>query len=185
MSKSSPGLTTPDQMNMAAPLTGRASAATLLVVTGAKSIQRLFDMEAGQDIACLKWQLHHRAKGTRNIWLVEGLNCDMVAVLGEHFQMDPSFFLDYERSSQWRLRPHEANLVPPLPSARNPRRLFCLPYSEVRELGAAFRGFVSCAETGRYVHQNSWHDSFIGTCTVDRRCCFWSRKTEEGGWDGK
>ena len=186
MSKLRPGLTHPDPGNVEAPLSMRQPAATLLKVNDAKSIQRFFDLEAGQDIASLRRQLQHHAEGTRNIWLIEGINPEIVATLGNHFRMDPSFFLDYERTSKWRRKPDEPNLLPFLPSTRDSQRLFCLPYYEVQELGPPFEGHsVGCADTGRYVARNKWDGSFVGTCIVDRRCCFWSRETANGGWDSE
>src|SRR5437764_13660441 len=80
-----------------------------------------------------------------NIWLIECLKPVLVQILGNHFGIEPSFFMDYERTSIWRCHHIEPNIVRPLPSSRQPERLFCIPYCELREFGPRFDGHsVGC-----------------------------------------
>lgn len=181
-----PGFQRPDPGNEAAPVHWRQAAVTLLVVEDdSQTIHRSFYLKPGEDVSRLQTELRSRREGARSIWLIEGLNSDLVAVLGDHFRMDPSFFLDYERTSRWRRKPEEPSLLPSLPSAREPRRLFCLPYCEIRELRPMKEGYsITCADTGRSLWRTKWGHVWSGTCVVDRKCCFWSREVASGGWDG-
>lgn len=181
-----PGLRIPDPGNEKAPICTRQAAVTLLIVLDDGSVQHVFDMKVGQDTTSFTMQLRGSTGYARGIWLVEGLNSAIVEVLGDHFAMDPLFFLEYERTSIWRSGNNQPNLLRPLPSARTLQRLFCMPYYEVREIEPSFVGYsVGCMDTGRYIARNKINGSFVNTCIADRKCCFWSKNRPGGGWDGE
>jgi hypothetical protein len=127
VSNANPGLTSPDPGNAKAPLLQREVAVTWLAVRDDSTIHRVFDTPTGRDFARLETVLQQVPHGPRNVWLIEGLNSVLVQILGNHFGMDPSFFADYERTSLWRCRHFEPNLVRPLPSARQPEYFFLHP----------------------------------------------------------
>jgi len=180
-----PGFKQPDPENRAVPLDRRRAKATLLIVDEASRIRPCYEMESVQEMDDFRKQLQSRGNGTRNIWLVEGLTPELVATLGNHFKMDPLFFLEYERSSRWRRWAHEINLTPHLPSSLNSRRFFSIKYFELRDFGPAIESFsVSCADTGRRLDRDRWKNDWVSPSIVDRRCCYWSRETGNGGWDG-
>ncbi|CAM1510821.1 Fc.00g083340.m01.CDS01 [Cosmosporella sp. VM-42] len=184
MSNLNPGFKQADPGNTEEPLSQRQVAISLLEVTNGR-ILPTYESASRQDFPDLGRRLQQRPEGSRNIWLLEGLNPEIVALFGDHFGIDPHFFLEFERTSRWRRKRDEANLLRPLPSTRSSQQHFCIPYYEVRELAPEhIRSYsISCAETGRYLALNKWNGSWLGTSIVDRKCGFWSRKTAGGGWD--
>jgi hypothetical protein len=184
--KTSPGLRAPDPGNVKAPLGQRHAAIKWLAVQDDSSIHNIFEMPAGQDFARFNAELLKAPRGSRNVLLIEGLNPALVEVLGSRFGMDPSFFVDYERTSVWRCHHNEPNLVRPLPSSRQPEHLWCITYCELREFGPKFEGHsVGCMDTGRYIARNKEGLEFISTCVVDRKCSYWYTQPLDGGWWGE
>ncbi|KAF2477704.1 uncharacterized protein BDR25DRAFT_330394 [Lindgomyces ingoldianus] len=131
-----------------------------------------------------KAQLQNRPVGSKNVWIIENINRDMVALLGGHFKMDPDFFLGYERSSKWRRWDHEPNLTPALPAQINSGKYFTLKYCDLRDFGPEIDSYsVSCADTGRHLYRTKWEGYWVSPSIVDRRCSVYRRTTENGGWD--
>lgn len=126
---------------------------------------------------------HIRARETQqNIWLIENINDRMVNLLGQHFDIDPTFFMEYERTSKWRRWAYEPNMTSTLPSAA--RSYLIMKYYDLRDILQGIDStYVSCADTGRFIYRTKWKQRWVEPSIVDRRCAFWHRTTEGEGWD--
>ena len=179
-----PALKQADPENSAAPLSQRDVQATVLAVDEKNNYHHVFTMESSQYLHLLDEMLKSR-QGMRNVWIIENINRDMVALLGKHFKMDPDFFVGYERSSTWRRWANEPNLSPRLPSIAGSTRYFTIKYCDLRDFGPEIDSYsVSCAETGRYLHRTKWNEYWVSPSSVDRNCSGWYRHINKDEWDG-
>lgn len=182
---SNPALGHPDPGNSAIPLSERDAFVTLLTANYNGTYHQIAKFDASQDLPNLQQQLRDSSAGSRNVWIVENINRELVATLGEHFKMDPAFFLGYERSSTWRRWAHEPNLAPPLPALVNDADFFLLKYYDLRDFGPEIDSYsVSCADTGRYLERTKWKDYWVSPSIVNRSCSVYSRRSDKSGWDG-
>jgi hypothetical protein len=60
----------------------------------------------------------------RHIYILEGLNGEFIATLGEYFYMDPLFFIEQEVISRWNKNHSPPQLTEPLPSLVHHRSHF-------------------------------------------------------------
>ncbi|KAF2689748.1 hypothetical protein K458DRAFT_358788 [Lentithecium fluviatile CBS 122367] len=179
-----PALGLADPENSAIPLSRREVWVTLLRADESHRYHRIEDLDASRKPDGLTRQLRDSPAGAKNVWIVENINRDVVAILGEHFKMDPTFFLGYERSSKWRRYAHEPNMAPVLPTLTSSVDFFSLKYFDLRDFGPGIESYsVSCADTGRHLYRTKWNDFWISPSIVDRSCAVYRRKTEKGGWD--
>lgn len=69
--------------------------------------------------------------GQCRVYVLENLDNDFVAVFGQHFNIDPTFFATHVRTTVWEGSPF-GNNTPKLLRLRDPDRSFILRYSELR-----------------------------------------------------
>lgn len=159
---SNPALGQADPENSAIPLSNRDAIVTLLTANNNGTYNRIAKFGPSQHLQTLQERLRECPVGSGNVWIVENINPNLVATLGEHFKMDPGFFLGYERSSKWRRWANEPNLAPALPAQINDGAFFSLRYYDLRDFGPEIDSYsVSCADTGRHLHRTKWNDYWV------------------------
>jgi hypothetical protein len=123
----------------------------------------------------------------QNIYLVEGLNPDVVSALGQGLRVDPAFFADHERTSTYPRLPYEPSLAPRLPSLMHHEQAFSLNYYDIRAPSHKFESFsVGCADSGRDVQISRLNDKWEHPVVVRRRCSVWTTKlSDDNDWGGK
>jgi hypothetical protein len=134
-----------------------------------------------------------RAIGPHNcrIYIIEGLAPDFIAALGDHFLMDPTFFIGQERTTRWGLSFEGSRNTPELPSLVDSAKSFTMKYYEPRNFGEIETISMWCARTSRNISvtRNTRPDLYdlkyepVGI--VHRKCSFWSQKLDNTGWDGE
>jgi len=129
----------------------------------------------------------------KRVYIVEGLGPDFVGVLGRHFSIHPSMFVEHERVVIHDMGWQGENDGLPLPSVLRTRTHLEMRYFEVMAFDrrpASFRWV--CADTGRHIgvsRELKWDESqddvdqFLDVGVVGRKCGIWSRKRASGGWD--
>ncbi|TEA12432.1 hypothetical protein C8034_v005997 [Colletotrichum sidae] len=131
-------------------------------------------------------------RGRRNIYILEGLGPGFAGVLGEHFSLHPSFFVEHERVVVHSLNGEGESDGVQLPSVLQRRGHLQMKYYETVLFDKAPQSFRwVCAVTGRHIGVSrdfKWDDSedlddFLRVGIVRRKCGVWSRRTEGGGWD--
>ncbi|KAI4957737.1 hypothetical protein J4E86_004876 [Alternaria arbusti] len=154
-----------------APATG-ASGFTTTEFRGEKELVKHFE-SAGHN--------HNR----RRIYIMEGLAPDFVAAVGGHFFMDPSFFQRQERTCVWSNDFTPVSDALPQPSLLDPRQAFQLQYCELRQFNKALENrYFFCERTRRHVGMTASRQKENSTIGILRRKVgWWSRQTENGGWD--
>jgi hypothetical protein len=129
---------------------------------------------------------HPSGTPERRIYILESLNSEYVAVFGAFFFMDPSFFIDQERTQIWERRHFGTRMTEPLPSIADAQSSFYLPYFEMMHFKERNTDFeTSCRTTGRHVGITRLNGNYEQEVVVRRKCSFWSRTNQNGGWDGK
>ena len=124
----------------------------------------------------------------RRLYLVEAWDPEIIGVLGEHFQINPTLLVRQYRSGMWE-KIHEAGNTPCLPSTFDTKQSFSITYYEPRfflprtaELqGSAWRA----AENFRHISLSRILGDFDGVGIVHRKVSYWSRRKVSGGWDGE
>ncbi|KAL8380899.1 hypothetical protein RB595_005270 [Gaeumannomyces hyphopodioides] len=122
---------------------------------------------------------------SREVYLVEGLCEEFVAVLGGHFQIHPSLFADHERLVPFGGRhTGESGGIPFLPSAISGRDHVALKYHELVVLPARPPGFRNmCATSGRHMAVTRLMGELSEVVISRRKFTFWSKITGSGGWE--
>lgn len=140
-------------------------------VTDADSFQRYLDERQG---------LPDNETSTRQtIYIVEGLNSDLIGILGSNFNLPPSLFLEQERSK------YSVPGARPLPSIASTRPHISLRYGELVDIPPQMQGSFSalCSVTGRNVSVSRSNGAFSDIGVVVRTCSIWNRHMRPGGWD--
>ncbi|KAI0099408.1 hypothetical protein F4814DRAFT_433148 [Daldinia grandis] len=121
---------------------------------------------------------------SRSVYLLEGLSRDFVCVLGDHFQLHPSLFVDHERLTPLGDRQTGENGgLPFLPSAICGRDHVSLKYHEPLVLSQRPTGFrCLCDTSGRHIAMTRLMGEMSKVGVSRRKCTFWSRTTDFGGW---
>jgi hypothetical protein len=140
----------------------------------------------------------------RRVIILEGVARNYVDVLGSHFNMDPAFFSNQKRPNSWDGLPDSYCIerTANLPSLNDPERSFMIRYPELRNFSLV-RGqtqlednhvkdidghrTVNIFRRNRELYKgekNKW-GLFHNIGVVSRAASFWSRRYEEGGWDGQ
>lgn len=135
-----PNIRAPDSKNQWSPLLiGNARVAMLELLPGKDVCRKDFSssMELSKDLKSGLPPSSNMAESTSlgrrcRIYILEGLAPDFISVLGEHFLMDPTFFMKQERTNLWGLPFEGINKTPYLPSGTEPENNFCLKYYELR-----------------------------------------------------
>ena len=144
-----------------------------------------------QDPDVLQTHLHQRAGSNttaqRSIYILEALSRDFVAVLRSYFQLHPALFLDHDRLVAFHNRATgEGGGIPFLPSAIQGRDYISIKYHApllLSMLPTDFRNL--CDVSGRHIAVTRINGRFSEVGVARRKCTFWSRKTEAGGWNCK
>ena len=123
----------------------------------------------------------------RRIYIMEGLAPDYVSVIGGHFFMDPTFFQRQERTCVWSNDFTPVSDALPQPSLLDPEKSFHLQYCELRQFNKALENrYYFCDRTRRHVGMTApRHKEESTTGILRRKISWWSRETEQGGWDSK
>ncbi|OCK85477.1 hypothetical protein K432DRAFT_421743 [Lepidopterella palustris CBS 459.81] len=121
----------------------------------------------------------------RRIYLMEGLAQDYVSVLGKQFYMDPSFFMRQERTCVWSNDFTPISDALPQPSLLQPNKNFLIQYCELRQFDNELSNApLYCHRTGRHIGMTPARmEEKTTTGILRRKCSFWSRRTNGGGWD--
>lgn len=134
-------------------------------------------------------------KGRRRVFILEGLSPSFISVLGEHFALDPSLFLEHERVVVMNRKGNGESDGIQLPSVVRERQRtgpgdrrgtghITLQYFEPLIFNIppdSFR-FV-CADTGRHIGVCWSEGDFTEVGIVRRKCTLWEWENEDGGWD--
>lgn len=114
------------------------------------------------------------------VYILEGLDPDFISVLGEHFGLHPSIFVDHERiviNSE-----KECDNVVGLPSLLKSREHCTMKYFHLFSLPKNVHGcFKMCCEaTGRHIGVTRVTGTFSNVGILRRKCSFWTRKMKDG-----
>jgi len=121
----------------------------------------------------------------RSIYILEGLSSELTRTLSDHLQLHTVIFANHERLSPLADRPTgERGGLPFLPSAVHGRDHVSLKYHEPMVFSTRPTTFRNiCEASGRHIATTRLMGRFSEVGTARRKCTFWSRKTESGGWD--
>jgi hypothetical protein len=135
------------------------------------------------------------APGRKTVYVLEGLGPGFVGVLGEHFRLHPSVFVEQERVVIHDMSWQGENDGLPLPSMLRTRTHLALKYYEVMAFDRRPTSFRwVCGTTGRHIgvtRELKWEetrdevDQFADVGIVARKCGVWSRRRPGGGWECK
>ncbi|PKS05754.1 hypothetical protein jhhlp_007583 [Lomentospora prolificans] len=132
--------------------------------------------------------------GRKAVYILEGMGPGFVSVMGQHFSLHPSIFVEQERVVVHDISWRGANDGVPLPSSlRGGRAHLRMRYHEVMSFDVAPRSFRwACGVTGKHIgvsRELKWGDTvddgdqFLDVGMIVRKCGVWSRRKEGGGWD--
>lgn len=125
-----------------------------------------------------------RQPGARTVYVLEGLGPGFIAVLGRHFALHPSIFLEHERCIVMNRRSQGESDGMPLPSVLLTREHVEMKYFELLRLDRPPESFrLVCGRTGRHIGVARAESTFTDTGIVRRKCSLWSRTTAQGGWE--
>jgi hypothetical protein len=123
----------------------------------------------------------------RSIYLLEALSRDFITILEQHFQLHPALFTDHERLVDFNNRATgEGGGVSFLPSAMHGRDYVSFKYHEPLLMcpqPTEFRNL--CDVSGRHIAVTRSMGKFSEVGVARRKCTFWSRVEDHGGWDCK
>jgi hypothetical protein len=123
----------------------------------------------------------------RRVLILEGMNPEFVGVLGKHFSLHPSVFVEHERVVVMSKRAEGESDGFPLPSVARSRDHVTLKYFEPMEFNEAPSSFrLVCASTGRHIGVSRDYGLFSDVVIVRRKCTVSYRARDgDGGWDCK
>jgi hypothetical protein len=142
-----------------------------------------------------------KSHSTRRLFLMEGVARNYVEVLGSHFNMDPSFFASQKRPNSWELSQFNIERTQRLPSLNDPRRSFMMRYPEMRyfplkngrsQLNDQYlrdvegQRTINISRRTREIKRDKdlkW-GQFDNIAVINRAASYWSRKYQDGGWEG-
>jgi hypothetical protein len=186
-----PNLRTPDSKNRWSPLRGGQARVTMLELEQGKRARPSNFVSAAE--LSKHFRNSSRAIGADicRIYIMEGLAPDFIAALGEHFLMEPTFFMGQERTRRWGLPFEGSRNTPELPSLIDSAKPFTIKYYEPRNFGEIKTFSMWCARTSRNISvtRNTRPDlhslKYEPIGIVHRKCSFWSRNLDKKSWDGK
>jgi hypothetical protein len=125
--------------------------------------------------------------GKSRVLILEGMNPKFVSVLGKHFSLHPSFFVEHERVVVMNKRAESESDGFPLPSVLRNRDHLVMKYFEPMEFNEAPSSFrLVCASSGRHIGVSRDYGQFSDIGIVRRKCTVASKMRElNGGWDCK
>ena len=123
--------------------------------------------------------------GCGRLYIMEGLAKDYVGILGSHLNPPPAVFAFQDRNHIWALARGAHPDTAALPSLLDREAGFRIKYFEVLRSTTGLATFRErCARTGRHVGSILLEGQQADAFTVRRKCAFWSRQHDDGGWDG-
>ena len=142
-----------------------------------------------------------RPPSCRRIVLLESVARNFVEVLGSHFNMNPSLFSKQTWPKTWGLTKFDYGKAVNLPSLNDPKNHFLMRYPElryfplvdgfsqinshyIRDLNGHRRIDLSRRKREFCVGQQLEGGEFDNVGVVHRAASYWSRKYDDGGWDG-
>ncbi|EDU50821.1 CorA Mg2+ and Co2+ transporter [Pyrenophora tritici-repentis] len=195
LSKSNPGLKSADPNNAKWPLQN-GNAHVVFLDSPAIATPKPTKRHAGftktefRNVNDLEKHFHEAKKDEnhdrRRIYIMEGLAPDYIAQVGGHFFMDPTFFQRQERTCPWSNDFTPMSDALPQPSLLEPEKAFHLQYCELRTFNKALEPnkYYFCQRTGRHIGMTASRKREKTTVGILRRkVAWWSRKTDNGGWD--
>ncbi|WZH40490.1 uncharacterized protein QYS62_001423 [Fusarium acuminatum] len=110
------------------------------------------------------------------------MNKDVATVLGNHFWMDPSFFIEYHRTSGTVSSKAKCNDILATSLATQP--YMSLSYRVLLALPSELIGYfgLNCSATGRVIETTRFNGEFDSVAYVRRKCLIWSNVRDDG-WD--
>ncbi|KAF1829102.1 hypothetical protein BDW02DRAFT_510784 [Decorospora gaudefroyi] len=186
LSGSNPGLKKADPNNKNGPLVN--GKALVVLLDAPATTQPGFTTREFKSEKELKKHFQHEVTHNHNhrrIYIMEGLAPDYIATIGGHFFMEPTFFQRQERTCVWSNDFTPVSDALPQPSLLDPERSFHLQYCELRQFNKALENrYYFCERTRRHVGMTASRQKEESTIGILRRkVSWWSRKTENGGWD--
>lgn len=125
---------------------------------------------------------------SRRLYLVEAWDPEMIGIIGEHFQVNPTLLVRQYRSGMWE-KVHQSGNMPCLPTTFDPKQSFSITYYEPRSFLSRVTGLQErtwrAAENFRHISLSRILGQFDGVGIVHRKVSYWSRRTCSGGWDGE
>jgi hypothetical protein len=129
------------------------------------------------------------------MYLVEDPSHEVMHVLGEHFHVDPLFFISHKYTPNFE-NPHEYKVLRQLPSQRKGVTWYTLHYREALSLprDAPLTGtkhMVTCGKVHREISTYTYSNPTktkgdIVTALVRRNASFWYSKSKDcDTWNGK
>jgi hypothetical protein len=191
--KLNPSLRSPDTRNQWSPLRdGNANVVMLELKQGNQVRRHDFNSAAELSNHLLNTSSHvDGALPANRIYIMEGLAADYNAALGNHFFMDPKFFMEQERTTAFGLSHQGSQQIQSLPSLADPQKLFAMKYYELRDFGTITTFSMWCARTSRNISvtRNTRPDlqefEFEPIGIIRRRCSFWFKRYDNNNWDCK
>ncbi|KAH8671428.1 hypothetical protein BX600DRAFT_434535 [Xylariales sp. PMI_506] len=120
----------------------------------------------------------------RRVMILEGLNPNFISVLGEHFSLHPSLFIEHERVVVMNRKGLGENDGMPLPSVAGRRDHMVMKYFEPTVFSEPPSGFrLVCGSTGRHIGVSREYGEFSEVGIVRRKCSVWTRESKDGSWD--
>lgn len=190
-----PGLCSEDPKNHCYPVRHRQARVTILEVQqGRPVVRRDYGDHDAQNLR--HYLEHQRAKSSyNNVCIVEGLARDYIDVVGSYFNINPTIFMNHERTVVFTSAPTGVSDSLELPSLLDPNKTFQLKYYEIRHFEldkiSSWDYAAECAETCRHIgitktrpHYNHKKSGISPVGIVRRKCAFWSRNNSNGSWDG-
>lgn len=185
-SASNPGLKKPDPKNKDHPL--KNGNATVILLDSSASGTPNFGLRQFHSSRDLKnhFKSDEDTLPRRRIYIMEGLAPDYIAVMGEKFYMEPTFWLRHERTCVWSNLFTPTSDALPQPSLLEPEKMFQLQFCELRQFERTLKNKpFFCQRTGRHVGMTPARQEERSTVGILRRkVSFWCRETQPGGWDG-
>jgi len=125
--------------------------------------------------------------GVSRVFILEGLHPEYIAVLGGHFRMHPSVFVDQERTVVISPFMHQSSDFFTLPAAARTAQHYTMKYYELVGLPPHVLNFrTCCAETGRHIGLTRAKGEFMDVGIVRRKCTVWRQRdvnSPDGRWD--
>ena len=124
----------------------------------------------------------------RRVYLVEAWDPELIGILGEHFQINPTLLSRQYRCAMWE-KTHQSGNTPCPPSTFDPQQSFSINYYEPRFFlpdVAKLQGQTwRAAENLRHISLSRILGEYDNVGIVHRKASYWSKRTGSGGWDGE
>lgn len=110
------------------------------------------------------------------------MNKDVATVLGNHFLIDPSFFIEYHRTANTVSKNARCNETLATSLATQP--YISLPYRDLVALPRELIGYfgLNCSATRRKIEITRFNGEFDSVAYARRKCLIWSNVRDDG-WD--